>query len=115
MKLKPLEKRVLLGLAILALIGPNGVFLYYLFFRRNEYAAAARNPVARVFMLDAFLATGLMAYYIGKTSRQKTEWLRFVLLSLVGSLGFSLPLFFLRQASIQEQALDANFAFFARS
>ena len=106
MKLSPTEKHVLLGIAILSLLGPNGVFLYYMFFGQNEYAAAMRNPMALVFMLDAFLATGLMAYYIAKTSLKKNEWLRFVLLSLVGSLGFSLPLFFLRQTSEQEQYHD---------
>jgi hypothetical protein len=95
-----IERIFLLGLGLLGLLGPNGVFLYFAFFRGSEFLATMRDPVAIAFMADAFLVMGILAYYFAKISTGK-KGLIFIVLSLIGGLGFSVPAFLLTNGSNQ--------------
>lgn len=52
-----------------------------------------QNPLAAAFMLDAFLALGLLAYFFSVRPIGPVKWYWFVLLSLLGGLAFSIPLY----------------------
>lgn len=86
-------KPALLFLAILGLLGPNSVFLYFTFARPEIAAAAYENPVALVFIVEAFFLMGLFAWGISKLGMTKPGWLAFIVLSIAGSMAFSVPFF----------------------
>ncbi len=88
------ERIALLALGGFGLIGPNGGFLYFTFFRWPEVLSTLRNPVALAFIVEAFFAMGILAYYFTKVSTSKNGML-FVALSLIGGLGFSVPVYLL--------------------
>jgi Na+/citrate or Na+/malate symporter len=90
--LSPREATVLAALAGFGLLVPNGVFLWYFFARPETVRSAFANPVALVFIGEAFLLMFLFAWLLGRLgSRRPTRW-SFVGLSLLGSLAFSVPL-----------------------
>ncbi len=75
------------------LLGPNGVFIYYLLLRPDDFQAAMRNPLTLAFIIEAFLVTALLAVLIARTGLGKWGWKAFIALSLIGGLGFSVPLY----------------------
>ena len=75
--------------------GLNGVFLFYTLLRPELMVAALENPISLVFVLEAFLMTGFLAWFISTLGLKKPGWRAFVILSIVGSLAFSVPLFLL--------------------
>lgn len=98
------SKRTFLGLAALfGLLGPNGVFVYYVLFRWNDLLAALRNPVTLAFVVEAFVVMALLAWFFTQRPLGRHGWKTFVLLSLIGGLGFGIPALVLlnsrRQAS----------------
>jgi len=82
-------------IAAVGFFGLNGVFLFYALLRPDVMAAALANPVSLVFILEAFLMTGFFAWLIATLGWRKPGWLAFVVLSMVGSLAFSVPAFLL--------------------
>lgn len=86
---------VLWLLAGLGLFGLNGVFVYYALLQPDVLAAALRNPVSLVFMVEAFVMVGLAAWVIARVGLKRPGWLAFVLLSMLGGLAFSVPSFLL--------------------
>ncbi|MDI1319137.1 MAG: hypothetical protein PSW75_02945 [bacterium] len=89
-----LTKTELRGLVILAAFGfiaPNGVFLYFFLHDPEMTKAALRNPISLVFITEAFVLMFLFAWLLGKAGIKKPSGLLFVAMSLIGSLGFSLP------------------------
>lgn len=89
--LTALEARVLAGLAALGLLVPNGIFLYYLFAEPAAVRAALANPVALVFVAEAFFLMFFFAWLLGRAGVRRPTGRWFVLLSLVGSMAFSVP------------------------
>ena len=83
----------LLAIAIFGLVVPNGLFLYWLFAEYSGPGAILADKLALGFMLDAFMATALVAYLFAVRPPGRVRWPWFVLLSLVGGLGFSIPFF----------------------
>ena len=83
------------GVAIVGLFGLNGVFVYYALLQPDVLAAAMRNPVALVFMLEAFVMVAFAAWGIRLVGFERPGWLWFVVLSLAGGLAFSVPAFLL--------------------
>jgi hypothetical protein len=83
----------LLVIALFGLLVPNGLFLYWLFDEFDGIAAMLQNKLALGFMLDAFLAMGLLAYYFARKPIGPVSWYWFIVLSLLGGLGFSLPFY----------------------
>jgi hypothetical protein len=54
-----------------------------------------RNPVAAAFIFEAFVVMGLLAWLVRRFRIGVLPWAVFVLLSLVGGLAFSIPVFLL--------------------
>ena len=87
------QERLLLTLAVFGLIVPNGSFLYYSLVAPAALRAALSNPVALVFITEAFLLMFLFAWVIGHLGFRSPGWLAFIIMSLFGSLVFSVPAF----------------------
>ena len=86
------SQRLLLRVtALIGLLGPNGVFLYYAFFRWSELVAALRHPVTLAFVAEAMLVLVLLAILLAAKPLGRWGWKSFVILSLVGGLGFGIP------------------------
>ncbi len=82
---------MLLAIALFGLIVPNGLFVYRLFAEFHGWAPVIDNRLALAFIIDAAMATALLAAIIARTPTRRVKWLTFVLLSLLGGLGFSIP------------------------
>ena len=90
------QQRLLLGLvAIFGLLGPNSVFIYFALFRWNDLMAALQNQVTLAFVVEAFVVMALLAVFFAQRPIGRWGWKVFVVLSLVGGLGFSIPAFVL--------------------
>lgn len=68
----------------------NGGFIYGLL-QREVLEQALTNPVAVAFMIEAFLLVGVFAYLLTRWGVSRLSWWWFVLLSLLGSMAFALP------------------------
>ena len=85
---------VLLCISAFGLIVPNGMFLYYLFVELSSLSQVLNDLLALGFIIDAFMATGLLAWWFAEHPSGRYTWKTFVALSLLGGLGFSLPFFY---------------------
>lgn len=92
------ERRVLWVISLLGLLGPNGVFVYCAVFRWHDLPDALRNPVAAAFIFEAFVVMGLLAWMVRRFRIGVLPWSVFVVLSLIGGLAFSIPVFLLWRA-----------------
>jgi len=84
----------LLAVALFGLAVPNGLFLYWLLAEFPGVAAVAQNKLALAFILDAFLALALLTVYFARQPIGPVKWPWFVVLSILGGLGFSLPFYY---------------------
>ena len=85
-----------MGLLLVALFGllvPNGLFVYWLMNEFHGLRPVLENKLALAFMLDALLALVLLAVYFARRPIGPVRWTWFVVLSLLGGLGFSLPFY----------------------
>ncbi len=89
-KLEPMN-RLFLWLALVGFFLVNVPFLYFSFLRREVYETAMGNGMALVFMGEAFLLLIFFACFIHWVGIRKPGWLFFVVMSLLGSLAFSIP------------------------
>ena len=87
----PTQEKLLLALAIFGLIIPNGFFLYYSLVSPAALHAGLSNPVALVFITEAFLLMFLCAWLIHHMGLRSPGWLSFIVMSLLGSMVFSVP------------------------
>lgn len=85
------ERLFLRAVAAFALVGVNGVFLWALAYRPDAMREAMANPIAQVFMIEALVLVGLVAWMLRKWGMTRLGWGWFVLLSFVGSLAFAIP------------------------
>ena len=93
-------QRILLTLvALFNLLGLNGVFVYYALFHWPFFFATMQNPIALVCILEAFLVMGLLAVFIARRPLGPWGWKTFVVLSLLGGIGFGIPAIVLLNAS----------------
>lgn len=88
-------KSVLWFLSALGFFGLNGVFIYYALFQPDLMAAALQNPISFVFMIEAFVIVAFAAWVIARIGLERPGWLAFVIMSVIGSLCFSVPFFLL--------------------
>jgi len=79
--------------AIAGFLLVNVPFLYFVIFRREVYHEAMANGVALVFIGEAFLLMLLFAFLVSRLGLQRPGWILFIVLSLLGSMAFSIPLF----------------------
>lgn len=84
---------MLLAIALFGLLVPNGLFVYWLLREFSSVGEVLGNHLALGFMLDAFLATGLLAFLFAKRPPGPLTWPWFVGLSILGGLGFSIPFY----------------------
>lgn len=85
-----------MGLLVVALFGfvvPNGLFVYWLLYEFESVSAVLSNRLALGFMIDAFLVLGILAWLFAKRPPGPVRWPWFVVLSIVGGLGFGVPFF----------------------
>jgi hypothetical protein len=86
----PAERRLLWALAALGFVGVNGAFLYSLT-RPEVLEEALTNPLGLAFVAEALLLMGVLAYLLARWGVSRVSWVWFVLLSLLGSMAFALP------------------------
>jgi hypothetical protein len=80
-------------LAVVGLLAPGGLFLYWLINDYTSLSAALSDRMAVAFFLDLLISTVLLAYLFAKRPPGPVKWPWFVALSLVGTLAFGIPLF----------------------
>jgi hypothetical protein len=86
------ERFWLWALAVFGFVIANGGFLYGLFFAPNAMSDAMANPIAVSFIVEAFVLMGVFAYLLRRWGVSTLSWGWFVVLSLVGSMAFALPI-----------------------
>ena len=79
--------------ALFGLIVPNGMFIYWLLHDFHGLAAVFDDWLAVSFILDAVLALILLTIYFARNPIGRVKWPWFVVMSLAGGLGFSLPMY----------------------
>lgn len=84
----------LLIISLFGLIVPNGIFLYWLFFEPYTMTDIINNRLALGFIIDCFLAMFLLSYWFAVKPIGKVSWYWFIVLSIIGGLGFSLPFYY---------------------
>lgn len=85
------ERIVLVSLTIFGLVVPNGFFVYYFVTSPETTRAAMSNPISVVFIAEAFILMFLFAWLLKKADVKKPSAWVFVMMSLVGSMVFSVP------------------------
>lgn len=83
----------LLIIALFGFLVPNEFFIYWLVVDFHSLQQVLNDRLALGFTLDVFVAMVLLAYYFARRPIGLVRWPWFVLLSLAGGLGFSLPLY----------------------
>ena len=85
------ERRWLVAIAVIAFAGVNGGFIYGMTMDPGALEAAWRNPISAAFMVEAFVLTLVLAWLLTRwgVSGMSRGW--FILLSLIGSIAFALP------------------------
>jgi hypothetical protein len=84
----------LLLVAAFGMLVPNGFFVYWL---RNEFQGfgpVLHDHLAMGFILDVTMALVILSVYFAKRPLGPVRWPWFVVRSLLGGLGFSLPLYY---------------------
>jgi hypothetical protein len=81
-------------IALFGLTVPNGIFIYWLLTEFHGVAEVLSNKLAVAFIIDAFLAMFLLAYFFAVNPIGKIKWYWFIVLSIIGGLGFSLPFYY---------------------
>ena len=84
----------LLLIALFGLVVPNGFFVYWVVFEFNGLGPVLQDKLALGFILDVLLALILLSVYFARHPLGPVKWYWFVVLSFVGGLGFSLPLYY---------------------
>jgi len=94
MKIKQLTRArpLLLAAAVFGFLAINCPFLYYALIATDVYREAMGNGLALVFIGEAFLLLAFFAVLIARMGWRKPGWIFFVVMSLLGSLAFSIPL-----------------------
>ena len=86
------SQRVMLWcVAAIGLFGINGLFLYAAIFRPEQMGEAQTNLFALAFILEAFVLLPLFCFLVAIAKLKSPGWFVFLVLSLVGSLAFSIP------------------------
>jgi hypothetical protein len=84
---------MLLLIALFCFVVPNGIFLYWAAAEFHSFADVAGNKLALAFIIEAFAVMLMLAFYFAKNPPGKVRWYWFVVLSLLGGIGFSIPFY----------------------
>ena len=91
MKLNKSHRILLWDASGFGLLVINGVFLYFVIFKPELVGEAMGNLYSLVFMLEAFILLPLLCFLISIYKLGSPNWVGFLVLSLLGSLAFSIP------------------------
>jgi len=83
----------LLFLAVVGNLLPGGLFLYWLANDYTSLSAALSDRLALAFFVDLLMSTFLLAYLFARKPLGPVKWPWLVVLSLLGTLAFAIPLF----------------------
>ena len=103
-----LTRTARLGLAALAAVGflgVNGVFVYGAVIRPAWMTEALGNPFAAAFIAEALILVGLFAWLFRRFGVTRLHGGGFVVLSLLGSQLFSIPVALLMPAGRENSRL----------
>lgn len=81
-------------IALFGLLFPNGLYVYWLVSKFDSVSAALHNELAVGFFMVTTAAMLLVANQFRRAPLGKVPVRWFVVLSLVGGLGFSIPLYY---------------------
>jgi len=84
----------LLLTALFGLFVPNGIFIYWLFTDFSGMTDVLNNKLALAFIIEAFLVLAIMSVYFARNPIGRFNWYWFVILSLIGGLGFGIPFYY---------------------
>jgi hypothetical protein len=84
------ERLLLWVLAVVGLVMINGAFIYGLI-NREVLQEALANPLTMAFVAESLLLMGVFAYLLTKWGVARLSGWWFVILSLLGSMAFALP------------------------
>ena len=84
----------LIVVALFGFLVPNGIFIYWLINEFHSIGDVTGNKLALAFIIEAFVVMFLMANYFAKNPIGRVKWIWFVILSLIGGIGFSIPLYY---------------------
>ncbi len=85
------ERFWLAALGAFGFIAVNGAFAYGLLFQPDALTDALTNPLAAAFIIEALVLVGVFAYLFERWGVSRLGWGWFVLLSLLGSMAFAIP------------------------
>lgn len=91
-KLTKIESNSLITLSVIGILIPNGFFLYYFLTNPKVTTEALSNPISLVFIIEAFVLMFLFAWLLKKAEVEKPNGIVFIIMSLIGSMVFSVPL-----------------------
>lgn len=97
------EKIALIALGAVGFIALNTVFIYALLFQPDLVVEAHTNPVSAVFIAEAILLMVFFAYFLRKWGVTRLGWGWFIVLSLLGSMAFAIPVVLLWPKKSQGQ------------
>src|SRR5262249_61046161 len=83
----------LIALAVIGLVAPGGLFLFWLLHDYSSLSAALSDRMALAFFLDLLTSTFLLGYLFARKPLGPFKWPWFVSLSLLGTFAFTIPLF----------------------
>ncbi len=86
-----IQRIILWCASAIGLFGINGLFLYATFFHPEQIGEARENLFALAFILEAFVVLPVLCFLIAAARLRSPGWVSFLILSLVGSLAFSIP------------------------
>jgi hypothetical protein len=84
----------LLLIALIGFVVPNGFFIYWLTFEFHGLGSILQDRLALGFILDVLLVLIVLSVYFARHPLGPVKWPWFVVLSFLGGLGFSLPLYY---------------------
>jgi hypothetical protein len=99
----PRERVCFLTIAVLGFAGLNGVFVWALLARPELVWTAMENPVSLVFVLEAFMMVGFLAYLLARWRLTAVHWSWFVFFSIVGGLAFAVPVVLLWRGQHEDE------------
>ena len=83
----------LVAVAIVGLLVPGGLFLYWLVDDYVSLAAMLSDRMAVAFFLDLVMSTFVLGFLFARKPIGPVGWPWFVAMSFLGTLAFSIPMF----------------------
>ena len=104
------ERRGLVLFAAFGMAAINGAFLWSIFAEGDLLGVALHNPLALAFIIEAFALVFLIGWLLRRQAMTRLNLFQFFILSMLGSLAFSLPVALLLPPVKPGTGSDANAA-----